>query len=321
MNPPHATSSDAATPHVSVNISIYNCEKYLRQTLDALLAQTYQDWECLIIDDASSDHSADIAQEYVDRDPRFKLHRLDAATKKPYPACRNLAIELSRGKWIAPLDGDDWWEPWKLQEQVALAESSPDIVLSCATGWVWCDGKVIGVTSGCKTHEVAQTLPIHTITVHPAVLMDRQAVQSVGGYDLQRTSAQDWDLFLRMMWKFGAHRINCMDKPVMYYRRHASNVTNSIIKCSTNEWSIIRQTLRRYGWGLKNPRMTWRILDYWLTKDVDTFSQAGLHGTAFKRALASILVHPIGLWRFRQLKKVWQNWRKRQPKATSSPAT
>ncbi len=296
-------------PRVSVTIPVYNCEPYIRQTLDSVLAQTYQDWECIIVDDASTDRTAEIVEEYVARDPRLRLHRIDAASKQPYPANRNIAIELSRGRWIAPLDGDDWWEPWKLERQVALAESEPGIVICCARGWIWHDGPTIETLPEYRRDQVEKWLPLECLTTHPAVLIDRQAMIELGLYDPMMKAAQDWDLWLKFLWRHGPEGFAFLKEPCMYYRRHDRNITNNVLKCSHYEWIIIRRTLRQYKWGLKNPIRTWQVLSHWLSRDVDSFRKARMYGIAFRRALAALALYPVSRWRWQQLARLLREWR------------
>ena len=106
---------------VSVIMPCHNGEKYLRQAVDSVLAQTYEDWELLIIDDASTDGSADIAKKYCAKDSRIKLLHTAVSTGKP-ATTRNVGIKAASGRFIAFLDCDDQWLPGKLEHQLSLFE-------------------------------------------------------------------------------------------------------------------------------------------------------------------------------------------------------
>ena len=96
----------------------YNCEKYIGETIDSVLAQSYENWELLIVDDCSTDKSVEIIQNYCDKDERIKL--FVSETNKGGAAARNRALREATGKWIAFLDSDDLWLPEKLEKQLAF---------------------------------------------------------------------------------------------------------------------------------------------------------------------------------------------------------
>ncbi len=104
---------------VSIVTPSYNCGRYLRTTIDSVLAQTYQDWEMLIVDDGSTDNSVEIINSYDDE--RIKLLRMlhiGAAE------ARNMALREAKGKYVAFLDSDDVWLPEKLEKQVAFMQEN-----------------------------------------------------------------------------------------------------------------------------------------------------------------------------------------------------
>ena len=101
---------------ISIITPNYNDECYLVQTIESVLAQTYTNWEMLIVDDCSSDNSYDIALEYAKKDSRIRVYRMDQNSGAAI--CRNKAIELSQGDYLAFLDSDDLWLPEKLEKQL-----------------------------------------------------------------------------------------------------------------------------------------------------------------------------------------------------------
>lgn len=105
---------------VSIITPVYNCEKYLAATLDSVLAQTYPNWEMLLVDDCTPDGSPEIIREYQEKDKRFRYHRLPE--NGGAAVARNKALELARGRYIAYLDADDIWFPGKLERQLRFME-------------------------------------------------------------------------------------------------------------------------------------------------------------------------------------------------------
>ena len=101
---------------VSIITPSYNSAKFISQTIESVLAQTYQDWEMIIVDDVSLDNSNNIIEEYINKDSRIKLIKLE---KNSGPAVtRNRAIEEAKGRYISFLDADDLWHPEKLEKQI-----------------------------------------------------------------------------------------------------------------------------------------------------------------------------------------------------------
>ena len=113
---------------ISIVIPIYNVENYLRQCLDSIVAQTYQNFECLLINDGSPDHSADICREYVSKDSRFRYFEKENGGVS---SARNLGIEHSKGEYITFIDSDDWVDSDYLEVlYTTLLEEGADIAVS-----------------------------------------------------------------------------------------------------------------------------------------------------------------------------------------------
>lgn len=103
---------------VSIITPNYNCGRFISQTIESVLAQTYTDWEMLIVDDCSTDGSYEIALEYASKDSRIKVFRNEQNSGAAIS--RNRAIEESKGEYLAFLDSDDLWMPEKLEKQIAF---------------------------------------------------------------------------------------------------------------------------------------------------------------------------------------------------------
>ena len=113
---------------ISIIVPIYNSENYLRQCLDSIMGQTYKNFECLLINDASPDHSADICREYVSKDSRFLYFEQENGGVS---SARNLGIECSKGQYITFINSDDWVESDHLEVLYrALIDEKADIAIS-----------------------------------------------------------------------------------------------------------------------------------------------------------------------------------------------
>ena len=107
-------------PLVSIITPLYNSEKFIAETIVSVLAQTYTNWEMLIVNDCSKDNGASIVEEYVEKDKRIKLFNNEKNMGVSFT--RNRAIDLSNGKYIAFLDSDDLWYKEKLKKQIRMME-------------------------------------------------------------------------------------------------------------------------------------------------------------------------------------------------------
>ena len=111
----------------SIIVPVYNVAPYLRECLDSVLAQTYPNWECLCVDDGSTDDSGAILDEYAQKDSRFRVfHKKNGGVS----SARNLALDNATGEWVGFLDGDDVWTPYLLTEvtQAAVPNNNVDVV-------------------------------------------------------------------------------------------------------------------------------------------------------------------------------------------------
>lgn len=104
------------TPLVTIIMPVYNAERYMRQSVESVLAQTYQNWNLIMIDDGSTDTSLKIMQEYCKRDLRMQM--ILSAGNEGVAAARNKGIKAAAGEYIAFLDSDDLWKPQKLELQI-----------------------------------------------------------------------------------------------------------------------------------------------------------------------------------------------------------
>jgi glycosyltransferase involved in cell wall biosynthesis len=134
------------TPTVSVVAIFLDMERYLSETVESVLAQSFTDWELLLVDDGSTDASSDIAQRFVaDHPERIRYLSHPGHANRGMSASRNLGIEKVRGRYVALLDTDDVWEPNKLERQVALLEANPaaDVCLGTPQYWLSWSGHAI----------------------------------------------------------------------------------------------------------------------------------------------------------------------------------
>ena len=208
-------------PLVSVVMSCYNCEQYLKFTIDSILNQTYTDFEFIIWDDGSTDSTREIISSYKDERIRYFYHEntgLGSALK--------MACEKANGKYIARMDGDDIAFCSRFQKEVDYMESHHDYVLvSSAVEYIDDKGTLIGRSFPCTIDSVIK----HNLNnrgnmiVHPMVMMRRDAYISAGGYP-NLMFQEDWLLWSRLAMLGKFHNI---PTPLGQYRLLKSSLSRS----------------------------------------------------------------------------------------------
>ena len=113
---------------VSIITPVYKCEEYIERTMNSVLAQTYTNWEMLLVDDCSPDGSAELVRKYAERDSRFRYIKLE--TNSGAAIARNTGLENAKGRYIAYLDADDIWHPTKLERQIQFMNEN-NVQFSC----------------------------------------------------------------------------------------------------------------------------------------------------------------------------------------------
>ncbi len=185
-------------PLVSAILIFLNEEKFIEEAIASVLAQTYSNWELILVDDGSTDHSSAIAKSYAEKlYQKVKYIEHEGHKNLGMSASRNLGIDNAQGEYIAFIDGDDVWLPNKLEQQVAIVSAQPDAAMvSGKTQWWYSwTGK-----ESDKQRDFLQklNLPLDTLVQPPAILtlflqdewaslhdllIKKEAITAVGGYE------------------------------------------------------------------------------------------------------------------------------------------
>ena len=200
-------------PQISVIIPVFNREEYIEAALTSVFKQTFQDFEIILVDDGSTDHTLDIAKGFGSRVQILKQAHLGQAV------ARNRGFQQSSGDCIAFLDSDDLWQEKKLEIQMKLMQEK-DIVLSY-TNCISIDkqGKAKGSKefSSAPSGKVFENLLIRNPIFTSSVLVRRQALSQSGGFQKKYSYAEDWACWLRiaLIGKF-----HFTTTPLTFYRHH-----------------------------------------------------------------------------------------------------
>jgi glycosyltransferase involved in cell wall biosynthesis len=206
--------SAGEAPRVSVIVPVFNAGRLLAEALDSVAAQTWRDFELVVVDDGSTDTETRAVLADAERRPGVTVHR----TENGGPSrARNVAIEHARGAYILPLDADDWLAPTYLERTVPVLDADP--ALGVAYTWVALVGGHQGVW---RTGDFTLEALLARCTIHVTSLFRRQLWVDVGGYDPRFVESwEDWDLWLGAVargWRGG-----CVPEVLAYYRRGATS--------------------------------------------------------------------------------------------------
>jgi len=215
-------------PVVSVTLCMYNASRYIDQALSSVFAQTFQDFEVIVIDDGSIDGSAErIERDY--RDPRLKIVRQRHQTLR---VARPNALAHATGELITFIDHDDVWLPQKLERQVAAARATPEAALFFCNCWIIdASGARIGqLTDRCDFRDIdlsglnghVELLSRGNFVVYPTACVRASAVRAVGGFNHGYQYVSDYDLWLRIARR---HALHYTAEPLAEYRVHETQFT------------------------------------------------------------------------------------------------
>jgi len=195
-------------PLVSVIIPTYNRAGQVAEAVASVAAQTFRDFEILVVDDGSTDDTFEVlaALECV----RVLRH----LRRRGVAAARNLGAAEARGEWLAFLDSDDLWLPEKLARQMAYLEARPGL-LWCQTDETWVR-KGVRVNKPASHRKVGGRIFLRSLErclVSPsAVVLHRQLLADHGGFDADLPAAEDYDLWLRLSWRY---EMGLVDEPLI----------------------------------------------------------------------------------------------------------
>lgn len=203
-------------PIISVLMPVFNGEEFLSQAIESILSQSYGDFECIIIDDGSTDTTPEIIQQYVDLD--LRIISLRQAENRGVAEALNVGLDLARGKFLARMDGEDLALPDRLMKQVAFLEEHPEIGL-VGTQTVFIDevGELVEQSEWIKPldhNNLVWQLLYETPICHPSIMARTKIIRDVGGYD-SNFQNEDMQLWTRLAF---VTRMANLDEVLLQYR-------------------------------------------------------------------------------------------------------
>lgn len=180
---------------VSIVIPTYNRSELLRKAVESLQAQTYQSIEIIIVDDCSSDDTEETVKNMKDKRIRYIKHERNKGGSE----ARNTGIKQANGRFVGFLDSDDQWLPEKLEKQLSVFKQNPFAGVVYTGVNVVKGGEVIEtVTPQHKGNLLKMLLERNCLNTTSSILVKKELLDEVGGFDGALPSCQDWDLYLRL---------------------------------------------------------------------------------------------------------------------------
>jgi Glycosyl transferase family 2 len=214
--------SDRMTdPLVSVVMVVCNVDRFLAESIESILAQTFSDFEFIIVDYGSTDSTKDVVAHYAESDSRVCLHEI--------PHCglgeaRNAACSLAQGRYIGLMDADDVALPERLQLEVDFMEKHPKVgLLGAGVQWINAAGQALYVSCHpTDDTQLRKALVDYCAFWQPTVLLLREAFERSGGYRDPFSPAEDYDLWLRITENYQCANLEAV---VLKYRMHSHQVS------------------------------------------------------------------------------------------------
>lgn len=270
-------------PQVTVAILTYNRAKYLTPAIESVLAQTFTDFELLILDNSSIDNTESVVKSFSDPRIRYIKH----PPVSPGVA-RNTGLENAKGKYIGYLDDDDIWLPEKLSKQlVAFQNASPSTALVYG-GFIRFDdtGREFGPHYAELQGKMLKPLlwgdPFTGSASNPIMLTSE--MRSLGGYDPKCLTSEDWELYIRLADKYDIRAVRDI---VLKVRQHSGVRLGDRLDAARE---VEESALKMFG-----NKMERRLKSYYLQKIGGKFIRTGKKAEGRKKILQAIIQWPFNL--------------------------
>ena len=225
-------------PEISVIMSVYNGEAYLVEAVESVRKQTFQNWELVVINDCSTDTTAEILADFARKDERIKVHTNEVNLR--LPKSLNKAISLCTGKYIARMDADDICLPDRLEKQYAFMESHEDVALSSCRFMTVKNGVYASGGAGgrCDDEALRALLLVANPILHPGVIAKAEVMKAFQ-YDTTLTCTEDLELWTRMV--MGKQKLQILPECLLIYRLHDKQITSTTLERQHTEVLKIQQ--------------------------------------------------------------------------------
>lgn len=232
-----AIAASAGRPRVSVIMPVHNQAEYIGQAIVSVRRQTLTDWELIVVDDGSTDATAEVVERHAETRLRYV-----ARPQQERSLARNHGLELAQGHLVAFLDADDFWQPGYLAKQVANFDAHPGLGLSFTAAYdTDRTGHAVRVRglhpSGVlpQSEFLARMVLGNRVANTSVVMAPADILRALGGFDNDAIPAEDWDLWLRLAMRYP---VASVAEPLVYYRRYHIFMPSRLLARRADESSV-----------------------------------------------------------------------------------
>ena len=275
-----------------VIIPAYNAARFLPMAIESVIAQTFEEWRIVLIDDGSTDNTAEVVAPYVER-LGAKL-RYIRQVNRGLPAARNAAIMNSSAELLALLDADDVWLPIRLEESIKCFEGHPQVGLAYGfNSRIDADGVVVDTftkPSRCAEGYIAPSIYMRTTNLPcPTVTFRRKCVEQVGMFDESMRATEDRDLWVRIAMNY---EVALIPKVIAHYRISPKAMTTDPDRMLQSQLHFVEKHYGSPGLG----RWARRVALSWIYRQhAEALSARRQAWAGLKSALRALLLHPFDL--------------------------
>lgn len=280
---------------LSTIINAYNSEQYIADALNSVINQTYPSDEIIIIDDGSTDGTADCISKFINKDIRYIYQSNQGPS-----AARNRGIQETTGEYITFLDSDDQWLEDKNQVQMDFLSSHSDVYLVSGIAWWWdiVSGKRwLDSYKTRKYNEIRRDILIENIVGNPSmVMLKRVVLDKIGLFNPQMRWGEDWDLWIRIISKFN---VVILPNPVIVYSSHPKSLSQTdILENINRSWTISSRVIMASQPFWYRPIAKTRAWSHYaLQRAMYTLEIQSPRKTQLVYAASAFFAYPVDKWR------------------------
>lgn len=223
---------------ISIIVPVYQAEKFIRETMDSVRAQTYKNWELLLVEDCSSDGTADVIREYIREKEEDRIRLILQPYNQGAARARNRGLQEAKGRYIAYLDADDLWEPQKLEHELRFMKEKDAAFVF--TGYEFADengkglGKIVRVPQTLTYKQALSNTTIFTTTV----MFDTEKL-SKDKLEMPVMKSEDTALWFRIL-RSGVTAYG-LDENLVKYRRAGKTLSSNKLEALRRIWNLYRK--------------------------------------------------------------------------------